>query len=160
MEPEEGVVPHEVKVKEVPDLLVASITRQASLATVGKEVQEGFVTLMQAVGPVGYGEGMPGVMYHDVVDEWTDATIEVFVPVAWPFEPPEGVEVRTMPGGTVAFTIHRGPYEECGRAYQALTGWIQEHEHEMAGPPSELYLNDPREVGMDEALTEIRFPIR
>jgi effector-binding domain-containing protein len=103
---------------------------------------------------------MPGVRYHDVVDEWADGTIEVFVPVAAPFEPPDGIEVKTMPGGAVAFTIHRGPYDEIGPVYHELMAWIQEHGHEIAGPPSELYMNDPREVGMDEALTEIRVPIR
>ncbi len=160
IERKEGVMPYEVRVKEVPEMLVASTTRQASLATIGKEVQEGFMTLMQAIGPVGFGPGMPGVVYHDVVDEWTDGTIEVFVPAARSFDPPEGVGVKTMPASTVAFTIHRGPYEECAAAYQVLTAWIQEHGHEHAGPPRELYLNDPHEVGEEEALTEIQFPIR
>jgi effector-binding domain-containing protein len=159
MERKEGVMPYEVVVKEEPELLVASVTRYASLATIGKEIEEGFGALMGAVGPIGYGRGMPGVVYHDVVDEWTDGTIELFMPVAAPFDAPEGIEVKTQPATTVASTIHRGPYAECAPAYHTLTGWIQEHGHEIAGPPRELYLNDPREVGEDEALTEIQFPI-
>jgi effector-binding domain-containing protein len=153
-------VAYEVTVKEEPELLVASTTRYVSEATVGTEVSEGFGTLMKAVGPIGYGQGMPGVVYFDTIDEWTDGTIEIFMPLARPFEPPEGVEVKTFPSMTVAATIHRGPYAECALAYQALVGWIREHGHEIAGPPRELYLNDPREVGEDEALTEIQFPIR
>ena len=160
IERKEGVMPYEVQIKEEPELLVASITRYASAATIGKEVQEGLLALWQAVGPTGFGRGMPGVVYYDVVDELTDGTIELFMPVARPFDTPEGIEVKTLPAMTVASTIHRGPYAECAPAYHSLTGWIQEHGHDIAGPPRELYLNDPREVGEDEALTEIQFPIR
>jgi len=155
-----GVMPYDVQVKEVPELLVASVTRYASQATIGKEIGEGFASLMEAVGPVGYGNGMPGIAYPDVIDEWTDGTIEIFMPVARHFDPPEGMEVKLQPAMTVAWTIHRGPYAECALAYHTLVGWIQEHGHEMAGAPRELYLNDPGEAGEDEALTEIQFPIR
>ncbi len=151
---------YEVRLKQEPEVLVASITRRVSTATVGKEIQDGFRSLMDAVGPVGYGRGMPGVVYRDMVDRWTDGAIEIFMPVAERFDPPAGIEVARMPGGAVASTIHRGPYSECGPAYQAITAWIHEHGHEIAGPPRELYLNDPREVGEAEALTEIQFPIR
>jgi effector-binding domain-containing protein len=30
----------------------------------------------------------------------------------------------------------------------------------MIGPPRELYLNDPREAGEDQAITEVQVPIR
>lgn len=153
-------MPYEVGVKEVPELLVAATTRRASLATIGKEVQEAFGTLMRVVGPIGYGAGMPGVVYHEMVDEGTDSALEVFMPVARAFDPPEGVEVKTMPAATVAFTIHRGPYDRLGRAHDAVHEWIAENDREQVGAPVELYLNDPRAVGPDEALTEVRLPIR
>jgi effector-binding domain-containing protein len=150
----------EVEVKDVADVLVASVTRRVSLATVGKEIREGFATLARAVERIGFGEGMPGVVYHDIAEEWRDGTIEIFVPIAAPFEPPEDVSVTTLAGGTVAVVIHRGPYDECTPAYDALRAWIRDHGRQIAGPPTELYLNDPSEVGMENALTEIRFPIR
>lgn len=151
---------YDVEVKEAPELLVACVRRHVSQATVGKEIGEAFASLMGAVGPVGYGQGMPGITYLDVIDEWTDGTIEVFMPIARPFDPPEGMEVKTQPVMTVASTIHRGPYAGCALAYHALKDWIQEHGREIAGAPRELYLNDPGEVGEDEALTEVQFPIR
>lgn len=39
-------------------------------------------------------------------------------------------------------------------------GWIQEHGHEAAGPPREVYLNDPTEVGEAEQLTRVDWPIK
>lgn len=52
-------------------------------------------------------------------------------------------------------------YDEVGPAYHAVTGWIQEHGHEVAAPPREVYLTDPQETS-DPAdfLTEVQFPIR
>ena len=56
-------------------------------------------------------------------------------------------------------TVHRGPYEEIAAAHHTVTGWISEHGHEMAGPPREIYLNDPQTVAPEELLTRVEFPI-
>jgi effector-binding domain-containing protein len=61
----------------------------------------------------------------------------------------------------VATTLYAGPYENVGPAYRALAEWVQEHGHETAGPPREVYLTDPNEVQDPGALrTEIVWPIR
>lgn len=60
----------------------------------------------------------------------------------------------------MATTVHHGPYGEIAPAYHILTGWIQDHGHEMAGPPREIYLNDPAEVGEAEQLTRVDWPIK
>ena len=52
-----------------------------------------------------------------------------------------------------------GPYEQIAPAYHTLTGWISEHGHEIAGPPREIYLNDPQTVAPEELLTRVEFPI-
>ena len=65
----------------------------------------------------------------------------------------------TVKGGPVASTIHKGRYSEVGPAYHALTTWISDHGHTPAGPPREIYLNDPTQVSEDEQLTEVVWPI-
>jgi effector-binding domain-containing protein len=60
----------------------------------------------------------------------------------------------------MASTVHYGPYEEIAPAYHTLTGWISEHGHEIAGPPREIYLNDPHMVATEEIATQVEFPIR
>lgn len=151
---------YDVKIKEVPDQLVASVHRRVSMVTIGKETPEAFHELAEAVAPVGFGPGMPGVEYLGDVGPDTEWDMEIFMPVAAPFEPPEGMRVRILPGGRYASTIHHGPYAECSAAYDALTSWIATNGHVIVGPPRELYLNDPKEVDQQDALTEIRFPIR
>jgi effector-binding domain-containing protein len=161
IERKEGVMPYECTVKEVPAQHVAVLRKHASMATIGEEVQSGFATIGQAVGMAGVPiVGMPYLVMFDVIDEESDGDIELGFPVAKPFPGSGEVEGRELEAMTVASTVHRGAYDEIGPAYHTLQGWIQEHGHEIVGPPRELYLNDPREVREDETLTEIQFPIR
>jgi effector-binding domain-containing protein len=104
--------------------------------------------------------GPPLIVYHDVIDEETDGDIEICVPVVGTVPGDSNVYGRELEGGTMATTVHRGPYEEIAPAYHTVTGWISEHGHEMAGPPREIYLNDPQTVPPAELLTRVEFPIR
>ncbi|MGZ8582935.1 MAG: GyrI-like domain-containing protein [Actinomycetota bacterium] len=151
-------MPYDVMIKEEPDELVASIRTRIRPERIGDVIPDAFERLMACVGPVGYGEGMPGIVMHEMREPEV-ADIEVFMPVASRFDPPEGVEVTTLRGGTMASTVHTGAYDRSGLAYEALTEWIDEHGRQIAGPPREHYLNDPHVVGMDRAETEIEFPV-
>ncbi len=93
-----------------------------------------------------------------MIDTETDGDIEICVPVASIIAGNSDVYGRELEGGPMATTVHRGPYEEIAPAYHTLTGWISEHGHEIAGPPREIYLNDPRTVPPEELLTRVGFP--
>jgi effector-binding domain-containing protein len=151
---------YEVREKDVPEMLVASVTRTASLATIGKEIREAFATLVEAISPVGFGAGMPGTICIELGDERSDGTWEIFLPVARRFEPPPGMQVKSFPATHVAFATHVGRYDEVGAVHAAIDAWIREHQRPMLGPPRELYLNDPREAGEENAVTEVQVPIR
>jgi len=149
---------YDVNIKEEPDELVASVRRRIEPERIGEMVPEAFERLMGCVAPDGYGQGMPGLVMHDMRDHEV-ADVEVFVPIAERFEPPEGVQVAVLEGGAMAATIHTGPYDASGAAYDALTIWIDESGRRITGPPRERYLNDPHVVGLDRAKTEIEFPV-
>jgi effector-binding domain-containing protein len=110
--------------------------------------------------------GMPMFLCHETgkeeaiaADAAGNADIEVAVPV---IGNPEGNgEIRhyTIPGGKMARTFHRGPYEACEPTYLALFTWICEHNLQISGPIRELYHNDPNEVKPEEILTEILAPV-
>jgi len=51
----------------------------------------------------------------------------------------------TLPGGSVASTVHAGPYETLSDAYAALEAWIEANGFTAAGPPWECYITDPAE---------------
>jgi effector-binding domain-containing protein len=72
------------------------------------------------------------------------------------------VKVRNLPGeDSVASTIHRGPYDNIGEAYQALMTWCEANGYELAGPDREVYLTSPPKVS-DPAdyVTELQQPVK
>jgi effector-binding domain-containing protein len=156
----EGIMPYKVEITEVPPQLIAATRVHTSLRRIGEDIGAGFGTLMQELTPKGIvPAGAPLIVYHDTIDDETDGDIEVCIPVGTLI--PNGSEIysRELEGGTVASAVHRGPYQEIGAAYHTLTGWISEHGHEIAGPPREIYLNDPQTVAPEELLTQVVFPI-
>lgn len=94
-----------------------------------------------------------------MIGEETASDIEICVPVDTTISGNAGVYGRELEGGTMATAVHHGPFEEIATAYHTLTNWISEHGHEIAGPPREIYLNDPQTVSPKELLTRVEFPI-
>ena len=162
MERKEGVMPYEVQVKEVPAQHVAVIRKHASMKTIGQDISTGFAAIGEATGRVGVPlAGPPFLIMFDVIDEDSEGDIAIAFPVAMAFSGAGEVVGREDPAMTVASTMHRGAYDEIGPAYTTLVGWIQEHGHEIVGPPREVYLTDPSETpDPADYVTEIQFPIR
>lgn len=160
IEGKEQLMPYEVAVKRLPDQDVASLREHVSMETIGDAIGNGFAELAHTLQAQGTAiSGAPFIVYHDVIDEETDGDIEICIPVAGPVESAGRVEPKTLSGGAVASTIHRGPYREIPPAYHALSSWISQNGHSMTGPPREVYLNDPTEVSEEEILTEVDWPI-
>ena len=158
----EGVMPYEVQVKELAAQHAAVVHRHTTSATIAQEITQGFGLLGEAIGRADVSiAGPPFLVMKEVIDEVSEGEFELGFPVAAPFEDAGDVLGEELPASTVAWTLHHGPYDEVGPAYHTLTGWIQEHGHEVAGPPREVYLTDPQETA-DPAdyVTEVQFPIR
>lgn len=70
------------------------------------------------------------------------------------------VRRRTFTEGRVLQTLHAGPYEELGRAYDGLLAFARERGLEAAGPGHEIYLNDPRRAAPARLKTIVRLPVK
>lgn len=156
----EGVMPYDVRIEEAKVQNVAATKVRTSLDRVADDIQRGFGTLMGALGrnqlaPI----GAPLIVFHDLIDHETEGDIEICVPIAGSVEGGGEVYTRELEGGSMATTMHRGPYEQITPAYHTITGWISSQGHEIAGPPREIYLNDPRSVAPEELMTRVEFPI-
>ena len=109
--------------------------------------------------------GMPTFICHETpeeveeADKTGNADIEVVAPIKERIEETDEISCYTIPGGKMAKIVHKGPYEECESTYSELLSWIKENNKKIIGPIREVYLNDPREVGPEETLTEIYTPI-
>ena len=153
-------MPYDVEIIEETSQLVAATRVHTNLRRIGNDIGAGFGSLMQALGREGVTpSGPPLIVYHDVIDEETEGDIEICVPVAGAISGDSDVYGRELEAGTMATALHRGPYQEIAPAYHTLTSWISEHGHEMAGPPREIYLNDPQTVPPEDLLTRVEFPI-
>lgn len=64
-----------------------------------------------------------------------------------------------LPGGPAAITVHRGAYDTLSGVYDVLQDWIHDQGRDEAPDPGESDVDDPGEVPMDEAKTEVIWPI-
>lgn len=151
---------YEIELTKMAPQSVAATKIHTTLQRIGGDIGIGFGSLVQALARESISpSGPPLIVYHDVIDTDTDGEIEICVPIDTAIDGDSSVYQRELEGGTMAVTIHHGPYAEIAPAYQNLTEWISERGHEIAGPPREIYLNDPQIVPPAELLTRIAFPI-
>jgi len=99
----------------------------------------------------------------EVADE-SELRAEVIVPVMMfgpPPELPDGVTMKTIPGGAVASIMAKGPYGEADvAALEALMAWIGEQGHEVMGPPRFIYFHDPDMFIAEDLISEVQVPIQ
>lgn len=75
------------------------------------------------------------------------------------------VELRDLPGGAFAVTLHRGDYGSIGDTYarlfaQVVTRGVDGRSWSLGDPPArEVYLNDPRRTKPADLRTEIWMPV-
>jgi effector-binding domain-containing protein len=159
----EDVMPYEVTVRELPAQPVAATRTTSNLREISSAISEGVHALVAELGARGIEPAGPlQVVYHatEVLDSETSAPIEICLPVAAPFEGSGQVYGTELAGGPAAVTLHRGPYAEIGPAYHTISGWVQDHGHELNGGPREVYLNTPDQVSEADLQTEVQWPIR
>jgi effector-binding domain-containing protein len=153
---------YEVRTKELAAHQVLSIRTRARLRDLGDQGPRAFGEIIahlgraqaQAAGPV-------FALYHGPEFDEEAVDVEWCVPVDRPVCGKGHLSGRELPGGTVAYTLHAGPYEAVGpNAYAALQSWIQEHGHESDGPSREVFLVGPCQASESAAYrTELQWPI-
>jgi effector-binding domain-containing protein len=105
--------------------------------------------------------GPPFARYH-VVDEGAGRfEVEAGFPVAAPIDGDGEVVASSLPEGSLATTLHVGPYEDLPAAYDAVASWIAARGGEPAGDMWEVYESDP-EAQPDPATwrTRVYWPYR
>jgi AraC family transcriptional regulator len=65
-----------------------------------------------------------------------------------------------LASGRQATTIHVGPYQNIGGAYEALHSWLTEHSETKAGAPWEVYITDPMFTPPAKLRTKIYMPLK
>src|SRR5689334_17798951 len=68
-----------------------------------------------------------------------DGVVEVGAEVSEPFTGNERIHCSQLPGGTVATTVHFGPYGGLGDAHAAIREWCAGHGRRFSGKCWEIY---------------------
>jgi effector-binding domain-containing protein len=146
---------YQIVSREVPTQRVATLRERVPAAAIGQAFGEGLAEVTRATELAGAEiDGLPFAIYHRMDPQEVD--VEIGFPILGQVE--EGrVHTTTLEGGHVVCTVHMGPYEEVGRAYDALTRWVDLHGERVVGPSREVYLNEPA-AGV-VPLTEVQMPI-
>ncbi len=109
----------------------------------------------QGAGPA----GPPFARYRMLGDERFE--VEAGFPASRSITGDDVVHASSLPGGPAACTVHVGPYDAMGPAYEALEAWIRDHGYEPDGDPWEVYFSDPvSEPDPSTWRTEIYAPYR
>jgi DNA-binding transcriptional MerR regulator/effector-binding domain-containing protein len=105
--------------------------------------------------------GKPLLLHYDAEYREGDADFEACMPVRGDKSTAE-ISVRELGGGRYVSLMHLGPYEELGRSYAKVLGYIRDKGYQVAMPTREIYHKGPGMIfrgNPKKYLTEIQMLI-
>ncbi|PKN81381.1 MAG: hypothetical protein CVU47_06945 [Chloroflexi bacterium HGW-Chloroflexi-9] len=106
----------------------------------GPKVGAAYGRLYAYAGAKGATPGMPMMIVRDM---GPPMLLEIAIAVT-PETPGDGdILASALPAGDVVTTLHIGPYDTIGAAYEAVFAYAGQHGRQPAGAPYETYLTDP-----------------
>ena len=110
---------YDIRLERVPGRSLAVVGRRASLAELSRVVPEACGAVWQMLRARRIeGAGRNVAVYLD-----DRINLEVGVEMDRPFEAGGELLASSTPPGTVATTVHFGPYQQLGEAHQAVQHW-------------------------------------
>jgi len=131
---------HQVEVKSLPAQSIEAVRGRATMATLPANIRALFDQLYATPKP---GRGLNIVFYPGSVDAEFEIACGVLVE--------HGGNAAT-PAGTVATTVHIGPYNQMQPAHHAIHQWARDNNRRIAGPSWEIYghwTDDPTRLRTD-----------
>lgn len=127
-----------------------AVTTESFSPKMGK----GYGVLFTLIGQQQLKPGKVMAIYHNMTPPWIfDIAVEVDKE---PMQLSNGVQFKTIGGGNAVVVHYKGPYEQIEKAYQQIDEWLSKNNKLRAGPPIEVYLNDPAMVkDKNELLTDV-----
>lgn len=149
-----------VDLVEVPAQTIAYVRIHTDARRLGEDLAAAFAEL---AGRIEAGLivplGPPLCVHRDVIDTETAGDIEVAVPVDDRYVGDAVVGRRSLPRQRMASVLHRGPYPRIGALLRRLLQWTFENRFTLAGPPLEIYEDDPRVVAAEQLRTRLQVPV-
>ena len=105
--------------------------------------------------------GKPLLLHYDAEYRETDADFEACMPVRGAKSTAE-ISVRELAGGRFVSLMHLGPYDELGRSYAKVLGYVRDKGYQVVMPTREIYHKGPGMIfrgNPKKYLTEIQMLI-
>lgn len=148
----------DIQIRQMPAQLSMVVATHAKLEEVAARMGEAFHALMAHVSATGAAVvGPPFTMFPESPSE--DMPLLVALPVAPGAVAGDEVEVHELPAGEAATLLFSGPYDAMEPSWRRLLDWVASSGRQPAGPPREVYLNDPATVAPADLLTELVVPL-
>ena len=144
---------YEINVEQIGPQTAAAVVRTVPITKIGPFISEAFgVVIAELAAQNMTAAGPPFARYTMLGDAFE---VTAGFPTPRPIAGTQRVIGTTLPGGTVATTMHVGAYDAVKDAYDAVMSWLPEHGMHVAGDPWEVYLDGPE---VAEPRTIIRVP--
>jgi DNA-binding transcriptional MerR regulator len=166
IEREEQLPTHDVILKQVEPLLVASIRailpNHSAVGALFGEVYEAIGPHVgQALGPHPEDGGQTLVLWYDT--DFKESQVDGAAAFMLRCRVPESgrMRVHDLPGATMAASVHHGSYSTIGQAHEAVLTWIEANSYRIVGPDRELNLYHTMPIHLDDPsyVTEIQYPV-
>ncbi len=147
------------EVKELPVQHTLTVRTRTAMENLPQILGESYGAIMAYLGELGENPiGAPFVIYYNL--DMQDLDVEIGFPVSKKIVDKDNMKASEIAAGKYGTAVHVGPYDTMEPSYELLNQWIKDNGYEVEGLAIELYLNDPREVGPENTLTEIQFPLK
>ena len=150
---------YECEVIDRPAQPVLSVRTRSAVQNLPTALGQAYGAIMQHAAKLGaQPAGAPFVAYYNM--DMQDLDIEAGYPVEKPLPGTGVIQPSQIPAGRFATCLYKGPYDQCGSAYEELSTWIKEQGCETTGVAYEFYLNDPAETPPQDLKTQIIFQLK
>ena len=144
-------------IEERPAQPTLCVKTHAPVSELPKVLSRAFgqiMAVMQEQG--GHPAGAPYVAYRTM--DMRDLDVEIGFPADHALAGRGEVVPSTLPGGEWASTMHVGPYDKVGPAWDELQRYLAAKHREPAGPGYEFYFDGP-ETPPEQIHTRVAFPL-
>lgn len=127
---------NQIIIKNLPDMIIASIRFKGKYEEVGKAYSE----LFKKSGR--YIAGKPFLLHYDEEYKEENADIEACIPIKKEINA-DKINCRVLKGGQALTLIHKGPYPTIGKSYKILIDYINKNNLTIQTPTRDIYLKGP-----------------
>ena len=146
------------EITDQPERPTLAVRTHAAVQDLPQLFGQTYGALMQYMSEMGtQPAGMPFAAYYNM--DMQNLDIEIGFPIATPLPDRGEIKCGALCAGKYASTMHIGPYDTVGPAYEALTQFVKESGYEPTGVAYEVYFSGP-ETPPDEIQTQIVFPLK